>query len=170
MRFLTPYSSRFVGRDLFSQMERLFSEFENMGPNMDNEMIELNPSIHTEEADAHFMVSVDVPGLKMEDLKIEVDEGILTISGERKKMVRDENSNMQSKAYAFFRRSFRIPSSVDTEKIEAAYEDGVLELVLPKTQASQARQIEIKSDRKGFMERLWGSQKEQPAEDVQTKH
>lgn len=102
-----------------------------------------------QEFDQHYLLSVDMPGIKKADLKIETLGQQIQISGETKK-------DRMSRSY---RRTFALPESVDTNKIEAHFEDGVLEILLPKVESEKPRTIEIQSGTTGFFEKLLGSQK-----------
>ena len=109
----------------------------------------------TEEKD-HFMLSFDMPGVKKEDIKIEVQENHLTVTGERR---RDDN-------YRKFERSFTLPNSVDYEKIEARYENGVLDIALPKAETAKARTIQIQSGQSGLFSKLLGTGKKDSAREL----
>lgn len=102
-----------------------------------------------QEYDQHFLLSVDIPGIKKSDLKIETLGNQIQIVGETKK---DRMSRS-------FRRTFALPESVDINKIEAHFEDGVLEVLLPKVESEKPRAIEIQSGPAGFFDKLLGSQK-----------
>ncbi len=163
MRMLTPFwSTRSLASDLFDEMDRFFDEwnFAN-SPARELDGRSILPAFETTEADDHFLMSVDLPGVKKEDIKIEVTDNVLTVSGERKREVAEKGQTVQKfgKAYGYFKRSFTLPASVDSEKVEARYEDGVLEVYLPKTQAAKTRQIEIQSGKGGIFGKLLGSRK-----------
>lgn len=99
------------------------------------------------ESKTDYRVSLDVPGVKPEEIKIECKDGVLTISGARKHERKDENENYRymERSYGSFSRSFRLPKDVDQAKISAHHEDGVLRLTLPKLPQEQStvRQIPI---------------------------
>lgn len=147
---MIPYvTRRALASDLFTQMNREFDRlFEDFIPAQrdawDNR--EALASAHTHEEDKFFLVSVDMPGLKRDDIKIEVLENILTVTGERKEKNPDRQYTLK--------RSFSLPREVNAEGIEANYEDGVLKLYLPKTEAPAARQIQVKTGQSGVWENL----------------
>lgn len=122
-----------------------------------------NPACEVVEAEEHYMMSVDLPGMRKEDIQINVTDNILTISGERKReFASDKKDRVQrfEKSYGFFKRSFTLPATIDAEKVEARYEDGVLEVYLPKTQLAKPRQIEVQSGKAGgIFEKLLGTKK-----------
>lgn len=96
------------------------------------------PAVNIKEDATSYMLELNVPGRKKDDFKIEVDNDVLTISSESKKEVSKENENDSVKftrrefAFTSFKRAFTLPETIDTEKIEAVYEDGILSFTLPK--------------------------------------
>jgi len=99
------------------------------------------PRYDIEEAEKHFLLSFDIPGVKKENLNIEVKDGVLTLSGERKSSTKKEG--FSERFQGNFQRSFTLPENVDADKIEAHYEDGVLQVALPKAEAKVGKKIEI---------------------------
>lgn len=99
-----------------------------------------------QEYDQHYLLAVDIPGIKKSDLKIEALGHQIQITGETK-------TDRQSRSY---RRIFALPESVDVDKIEAHFENGVLEVLLPKVESEKPRAVEIQSGTAGFFERLLG--------------
>lgn len=156
MRLVMPYVTRNLTSDLFEDVDRMLTDFSSPTETFFNEQEFLAGSEIAEGTD-HYMVSVDLPGVKKEDIKIEAREDVLTISGERKReTVTNKDQKIQSteKYYGSFKRSFRIPALAQTDKIEANYQDGVLQVYIPKAQAAQTRKIEVKSDKLGFFDKL----------------
>lgn len=100
------------------------------------------PFCDTDETDSHYLLSFDLPGVKKNDVKIELTDNQLSIAGERKGESKRKESS--ERFYGSFYRSFTLPSNVDPEKIEASFEDGVLQISIPKTQISPGKQIPIK--------------------------
>ena len=96
-----------------------------------------------EEAD-RIVVKVEVPGMKESDLKVNFEDGLLTVSGERQFEVKDDRTyHRVERAYGTFVRSFSLPRTVDAGSITASYRDGVLEIVIPKREESKPKQIQI---------------------------
>jgi len=97
----------------------------------------------TEEA-LHFMV--ELPGLKKEDVEITLENNVLSIAGERKfeKEAKGETYHRLERTYGAFSRSFTLPTNVRTDKVEAAFNDGVLNIHLPKMEESKPRKISIR--------------------------
>lgn len=168
MRMLSPYlTNRRLNSDLFDEVNRFFDDWAEVSPAATYDERKIGPSCDITETDTHYLVSVDMPGMKKDDIKIEMTDKMLTISGERKRENSDVNKKVQlyEKSYGSFKRSFALPTSVEAEKIEAQYENGVLELYLPKVQAAQPRTIEIQSGQKGFFQKLLNAQKTPRPED-----
>jgi HSP20 family protein len=122
------------------------------------------PPVEITESDEYYSLSLEVPGMKNEDLKIELDANVLTVSGERKRESnpqKGERIQLVERNYGFFKRSFTLPNTIDAEKVEAAYENGVLQIVLPKMQAARPRKIEIQSEKSGgILSQFLGGKKE----------
>ncbi len=164
MRLLTPYlTSRNLSHDLFDEMDHFFDRWSQNTPANVYQDKALSPVSEISETEDYYLMSMDVPGMKKEDIKIELVDNMLTISGERKReKSTDENQKFQryEKSYGVFKRSFTLPSSVESDKVEARYENGVLELILPKVPAAKPRQIAIQANKSGLFERLVGAKKE----------
>ena len=101
-----------------------------------------SPRVDTHETEDAFLVSVDLPGVASEDVSINLEKGVLTISGERKRPF-GPNGDAEQQSLGKFEHAFPVPDAVDTETIDATYKDGVVTLTLRKTKASQPRQIPI---------------------------
>lgn len=172
MRTLTPYwSSRSIASDFFDEMEKFVGDFAR-STNTHYDERQFDPACDVTENDEHFAMSLDIPGMKKEDIKIELNDNVLTVSGERKREVKsDKTEKFQryEKSYGFFKRSFSLPRTVDGEKVEAQYNDGVLELILPKTQAAKSRTIEIQSNKGGVFEKFLGSKKAEDKDSIKNK-
>ena len=169
MRSLIPYfSARTLNDDLFSDMDRLLSRFERRTPVSGNNDRTWAPNFETTEAPDHFHLSVDMPGVKKEDINIDIHCDLLTISGERKRRTQKDSETRSE--YARVERSFTLPPTVDTTNVEAHFEDGVLELYLPKVAQSQPRKVEIQSGSKFFTERQLNEKKSSQASDNKGTH
>jgi len=97
------------------------------------------PAVNISEKDETYNVSVAAPGMKKDDFKIDLDGDVLTISGEQEKTNenQDERYNRREYNYSSFCRSFTLPEEVKRDEIEARYEDGVLNIVLPKNESAK---------------------------------
>ena len=100
-----------------------------------------HPKTDVAETDKAFEIHLAVPGMKKEDFNLEVNENYLTISGERKfnNEKNDKNYHTVETYYGSFSRSFRIPENVEASKIQAAYNNGILEVTLPKDEKKVLR-------------------------------
>ncbi|MBI6116604.1 Hsp20/alpha crystallin family protein [Salegentibacter maritimus] len=101
------------------------------------------PAVNIQETDDHFKVEVAVPGKTKEDFNIELDNDVLTISSEEKKESETSEKNgrytRKEFSYSTFKRAFGLPDSVNSEKISASYEDGVLAIELPKREEAKVQ-------------------------------
>ncbi len=103
------------------------------------------PDVDVEEHEDKYALTLDVPGVQKEDLKVEVEDRILRISGERKKTENpDAKHTTWGRTYGVFTRAFSLPDDVDTESLEALHRDGVLRIEVKKTKESRSRTISIK--------------------------
>ena len=104
-----------------------------------------NPAVDVIEDGDIFVLELDLPGLKKSDFTITVKEGILTLSGERKRKEPEDEKHYRyfERPIGAFERSFRLPEHVDGEKVKASYKNGVLKLELPKKEEAKPRTIQI---------------------------
>ena len=103
------------------------------------------PHVDMFEDDASLIFKAELPGVRREDIGLDITDGILTISG-KKPFEHEETAesfHVIERQYGFFKRSFTLPGSVDVNSIEAAYHAGVLEVVLPKPTDTSSRKIPI---------------------------
>jgi HSP20 family protein len=108
----------------------------------------LTPSMDVKETDKEITIEAELPGLDEEDVSLTIQNGVLTIEGEKKLEHEEdkEDYHVMERRYGSFQRSLRIPDTVNEDKIEARFDKGVLKVVLPKRPeaASEQRKIEIK--------------------------
>lgn len=104
------------------------------------------PAIDVVEEEDAVKLTAEVPGMTKEDLDVSIDNGVLTLSGEKKEEQSSEQAGYHrvERRYGTFERRIRLPEYVDAENIEATYEDGVLKLTMPKAEGARARSIQIK--------------------------
>ena len=105
------------------------------------------PRVDIVEEKDTYKITADMPGLDKKDITVEVKNGVLAISGEKKeeKSERDKNRYYHfERRFGSFRREFALPDHVDAEHVEAKYANGVLELTLKKTEAAKPKAIEVK--------------------------
>ena len=151
-------------RDLFSQqdsIERLMDRF--LTPwSETNRGAEFNPRADIEETKSHYLVTVDLPGVPKGDVKIEVRDGNLVVEGERKhEEAREEGGQKYfERQYGSFKRVFALPESVEAENIEASFNNGVLEIAVPKSEKVQPRQIKISEGKNRIFSKFTGTKEE----------
>jgi HSP20 family protein len=104
------------------------------------------PAVDIEEQDGAYLLKADLPGLKKDDIHVELHDGYLTLKGERT----SENEKKQGgykryeRVYGSFERTFRVPEGVTEKDIKANYRDGVLELTIPAPKAEKPKAIDIR--------------------------
>lgn len=129
-----------MGLNDFLPMERVFED------------MQFSPALDVNETDKEVCISAELPGMKEDDIDVSLDNNVLTISGE-KRSEREEKSKdvyRMERRWGSFCRSVQLPRGLDVEKAEASYKNGVLSVVLPKTEEYQksVRKIEVKKDGK----------------------
>ncbi len=141
-------------RDLINlqdRMNKLFDESLSHGRFGEDEQLmgsTWNPTVDIYETKDQVIFKVEVPGLKQEDIKIEMTENTLTLRGERRfeEEIKEENYHCIERSYGSFIRSFKLPISVQQDKISAGLKAGILEIVITKTKAEKVKQIEIATE------------------------
>lgn len=107
----------------------------------------VSPALDVVEHADHFLVECDLPGIEQKDIDITVAAGVLTIKGEKKQEKKSEKSKVYRKETweGSFQRTVSLPATVDADKVEASYRDGVLRVLLPKRDEAKTRRVELKS-------------------------
>ncbi|MGH8130268.1 MAG: Hsp20/alpha crystallin family protein [Steroidobacteraceae bacterium] len=110
-----------------------------------NEIPTWIPVANISETDTEYLIKAELPEVSKEDVKVTVDEGVITISGERRKEAehKDEKVHRVESFYGNFSRSFRLPEDADVEAIQAESKNGLLKVRLPKKLEARARTIEV---------------------------
>jgi HSP20 family protein len=111
------------------------------------DLMGFSPVVNTREGEFAYHIEVDLPGVEKEDIKVDVKDNVLSISGERKhkeEVKKDDYYKLES-SYGKFERSFTLPKGVDAENIQAASEKGVLEVTIPKikTEVENVQKITV---------------------------
>jgi HSP20 family protein len=143
---------------LRSEMDRLFDSFMGGLPTFPSMFgsggsrgFALTPSMDIKETDKEIVVETELPGLDEKDISLSVQNGVLTIQGEKKLDYDEEKENyhVMERRYGSFQRSLRLPDTVDDNKIDARFDNGVLKVTLPKRPelAGGQRKIEVKKSR-----------------------
>jgi len=130
-------------RDLRELEKRFFTLAHT--PEERNNISSFAPTVNTREDEDAYYVEVDLPGVKKEDIHVDVNKESLAISGERKcsEEVKEEHYYKVESFFGKFQRTFTLPENVDTEAIGAKCENGVLEVRIPKIAPKEAKKIEI---------------------------
>ena len=102
------------------------------------------PSVNVKETDNEFKLEIAAPGLKKEDFKLNLENNVLTIASEKEENTEEKDNGYARKEFSYysFSRSFTLPEKVvDAEKIEAKYENGVLEILIPKREEEKPKPV-----------------------------
>lgn len=137
------------GRELSllrKEMDRLWEDFFGGREEFFPERAAWMPAIDVSETKENLLIKAEVPGIEAKDIDISIAGDVLRIKGEKKQKTeeKDENYHRVETRYGAFSRTLRLPVAVDSEKIKASYEKGVLNIVLPKKEEVKAKQIEVK--------------------------
>jgi len=129
-------------REVGRLFDGLFSDFDRDG----SMMTSWSPRTDVIENNESYTIKAELPGVNKNDVKITLRENVLTIKGEKKqeKEEKDHNLHRVERSYGSFERSFSLPSNLKSDKIDAAYKDGVLTITLPKAEEPKPKEIEVK--------------------------
>ena len=131
----------------FPELSNLLGDFY---PAREKELMknfDFSPSCEVKENKNDFYIRFDLPGVKKDNIKLEIDENRLTVSGDRREEKtegEEGKSHFSEVYYGSFTRSFTLPASIDAEKVTADYEDGVLKVSVPKAQPNRTREIPVR--------------------------
>ena len=133
-------------RDFFGRGSNLGPVFGRWVDEDDTKDSAWRPAVDIFERDDGVVMRAELPGMDKGDIKIGLENGVLTLRGERKldEEVKRESYHRVERSYGSFCRSFTLPSEVDRGKIEARFASGVLEVTLPRSEEAKPKQIEIK--------------------------
>ena len=104
------------------------------------------PTVDISETDSEYLIKAELPEVKKEDVKVTVENGVLTLQGERRQEKEEKGKKYHrvERSYGSFVRSFTLPESVDESAVKAEYKDGMLNLHLPKTEKVKPKSIDVK--------------------------
>jgi len=104
------------------------------------------PSVDISETDGEYQIKAEIPDVKKEDVKVTLEDGVLTIQGERKheKEEKGKKYHRIERSYGSFVRTFSLPDVIDEEKVKAEFKEGVLNLTLPKSEKAKPKAIDVK--------------------------
>ncbi len=132
-------------KDRFSQLNSILT---NMDGLKNNAFTSFSPAVNTREGEFAYHVEVDLPGVKKEDIEINVNDRVVTLSGTRhiSNELKEHDYYKVESEYGEFKRSFSLPENIDVENIHAESADGILEVIIPKLEVvkDKPHKIEIK--------------------------
>lgn len=144
--FLTKWDPFEQLTGLQSDIDRLFQG--RIGDSKKGDWVKADwlPAVDIHEDKENFYFDVEAPGLDKKDFNISLNDRVLTIKGERKSEEKKEGKNYYrlERSYGQFTRSFELPETADTAKVDAEYKDGILKLKLSKKEEAKPKQIEVK--------------------------
>ena len=138
---------------LHREMNRLFDDafrgFDSRWPTLGSFGAERGhwPNVEIAETDKQWKVCAEVPGLEEKDIEVFVDDGVLTLRGEKRSEIEDQEKQFSERYYGHFERRIALPSDVESDRAEAKFKNGVLTVTVPKsaTASPRVKRIEIKS-------------------------
>lgn len=106
------------------------------------------PRVDVHETEKSYVITASLPGVKKDDVKISVENGMLTLSGERRQEKEEKGKNFlrRETQYGAFERSFMLPEAIHPEQIKAGHSDGLLTITLPKPEHKKSRGVNVKVD------------------------
>lgn len=127
-----------------SLLSPFFDEFWRSSWN--NEECDIVPRTDIIERNDNYLITAEMPGMAKDSFKVEIENNVLSIHGKKYSQEKGngEQQYRSEREYGNYRRSFRLGDEIDTEKISAKYDSGVLEIVLPKTKKSKPKMVEVK--------------------------
>jgi HSP20 family protein len=130
--------------DIHRELERTFGRMAGDGRSQRGWM----PTVDIEQTDEEIVLKLDLPGMRREDVSIEVRDHTLIVTGERREEKEDKHEGYITRERIFgrFTRSFMLPEGVDPDQVRASFEDGVLRVRVPRPQESQPKQIQIEQE------------------------
>lgn len=135
-------------RELATLQDRFNSLFENFAEMNGKEQLAAGsfvPPVDVYEDEQNLVLKLEVPGVNEDELNVSLENNVLTVSGERKfeKEEKEENFHRIERRYGSFTRTFRLPNTVDGEKVDASYDKGILKITLAKRAEAKPKQIKV---------------------------
>ncbi|MGA9980228.1 MAG: Hsp20/alpha crystallin family protein [Candidatus Sulfotelmatobacter sp.] len=130
---------------LQDRLNRLFRESQREGQDESLTTSSFAPAVDVYEDEHNFTLKIEVPGIDEKDIDVRLENNTLTVHGERKieKEEKEENYRRVERHYGSFTRTFNLPTTVDSEKVSATYDKGVLKIALPKKAEAKPKQIKV---------------------------
>ncbi len=133
-------------KELEEVSDRLNRLFGRSKVETDQDILSMNdwtPSTDISETDSDYLIKSDIPGVEKRDVHVTLQDGMLTISGERRQEKEDKKIHRIERSYGSFLRSFRIPDDADATAVKAEFKDGMLSITLPKSSRVKPGAIEV---------------------------
>jgi len=155
MKAIVPaWRSHSLSQNWFNDFDQIFEKFFEETSQANH----LKLACDIDETEKFLLFSFDLPGLDEKDFTIEVKDSILTLQGERRQQtIEKKGQNYVGRQFGQFSHSFRLPKTVDVDKIEADYTQGVLKILLPKLEEDFPKKIEIKPKKGNLLSQLLGT-------------
>lgn len=159
-RALDPFTA------MFYEMDRLFNDLNRAEPSspISQQQYQWSPACDISEQDGAYLIEVDLPGIREQDISVEVKGKHLAISANRHRENREVHDGgfRSERVFGSFQRTFALPEDIEAEKIEAQYKNGVLSIALPKRPHTLPRKIELGQAQKegGLLQKLFGKSEE----------
>lgn len=136
-----PYTFPRLEHEMENMMEKFFGDGGARG------IAQFAPSLNISESDQEYSVTAELPGLKPDEVNVEIREGSLCISGVKQSETEEKGKtyHRMERSHGEFRRVVQLPSAVEEEKVEAKFENGVLTVTLPKCKEAKPKSIKVKS-------------------------
>src|ERR1041384_3463901 len=141
-----PFRAFSTMQDRMNRMNRLFREsYSPEGPEEALTTTSFAPPVDIYEDEHNITLKIEVPGIEQKDIDVRLENNTLTVRGERKfeKEEKEENFHRIERSYGSFSRSFTLPAAVDTENVNASYENGILRIQLAKREEAKPKQIKV---------------------------
>ncbi|MBN1627941.1 MAG: Hsp20/alpha crystallin family protein [Deltaproteobacteria bacterium] len=138
---LIPKREYYPSADIF---DRFFDDFYPLSVFREGD--EWVPAFDINENEKEYVVTAELPGMEAKDIDVTLSDGILSVKGEKKREHEEKGENYHriERSYGSFNRSFSIPGKVKMDSVDANYKDGILRLILPKTEEGESKKIEVK--------------------------
>jgi HSP20 family protein len=134
--------------DVSDRLNRMLARPATQTPRGKETMIvaDWTPSVDITETEGAYQITAEIPDVKKDDVKITLEDGVLTIQGQRKQEQEQQSTKYHriERSYGSFARTFSLPDVIEVEKVKAEFKDGVLHLHLPKSEKAKPKTIEVK--------------------------